>query len=73
MLVKVLLLSHDASLLNLERLCILEFHLRSFLENHVDDSVKVVINLRHDLNLAFLHILTQLGALGDQELRSPTQ
>lgn len=63
MLVKVLLLSHDASLLDLQGFCVLQFNLSALLENHVNDSVEVFINLYHDLDFALFDLLTQLGTL----------
>ena len=65
MFVKVLLLSHNPRLLNLERFGVLELDLCAFLQYHVDDSVEVLVDLSHDLHLALLDILPQLCALLD--------
>ena len=73
MLVEVLLFPHNSGLLDLERLSILELYLRSLLKNHVDYSVKIVVDLSHDFHLTLLHLLTQLSALGDQEFCATTQ
>ena len=73
MLVKVFLLSHDSCLFNLEGFGVFEFDFGPFLEDHVDDSVEVFVDLRHDLYLALFDLLTQLGALADKELGPATQ
>jgi len=73
MLVEVLLLSHDARLFDLERLRVLQFDLCALLKNHMDDTVEILVDLRHDFDLALFDLLPQLGALVDQKLGAPAQ
>ena len=72
-LVKVFLLSHNSCLFNLERFSVLKFDFGPFLQDHMDDSVEVFVNLCHDLYLALFDLLTQLRALADKELGPATQ
>ena len=73
MLVKVFLLAHYPGFFNLECLCILELDLCSLLQDHVNDSVEVLIDLSHHLNLPFLDVLPQLRSLVNQVLGAPTE
>ena len=72
-LVKVFLLAHDPGFFNLECLCILELDLCSLLQDHVNDSVEVLIDLSHHLDLPFLHVLPQLRSLVNQVLGAPAE
>ena len=73
MLVKVFLLPHYARFFYLESLCVLELDFSALLQDHMDDPIKVFIDLRHDFNLALLHFLPQICSLVNQILGAPSQ
>ena len=73
MLVEIFLLTHNSGLLNLERFSILELDFSALLQHHMDDSIKILIDLSHDLDFALFNFLPQLGALSDEELCSSAQ